>query len=208
MILIELLASGERTPRDQFVNVGVAGVVADLLRFEAGPGRRRDDLARLRHDVAKTDLLVFLRHGEMRVIAARRLRQRLPGFDRDLAVRFRREREDYLSGVDVGVDLRHAPGRSVLSDRAVEALEQINLVLGVPGDAFHGVTELGHQWSKRGEPLVDIRIVALDHGDRRHRLAGDRFDVPCLPLLDVDGLGQFVRGVVLDRRENNVFLDT
>ena len=48
MVLVELLAAGQRAPGNQLVHVGVAGVVADLLGFEARPGRRRDDLARLR----------------------------------------------------------------------------------------------------------------------------------------------------------------
>ena len=33
MVLIELLAAGQRAPRDQLMNVGIAGVVADLFRL-------------------------------------------------------------------------------------------------------------------------------------------------------------------------------
>ena len=35
MILIELLAAGQRAPRDQLVHVGVAGRVADMLALDA-----------------------------------------------------------------------------------------------------------------------------------------------------------------------------
>ena len=35
MVLVELLAAGQRAPRDQLVHVGVAGVVADLLALDA-----------------------------------------------------------------------------------------------------------------------------------------------------------------------------
>ena len=38
MILVELLAAGQRAPGDQLVHVGVAGVVADLF---ATPARTR-----------------------------------------------------------------------------------------------------------------------------------------------------------------------
>src|SRR5579883_392985 len=50
VILIELLAPRERPPGDQLMHIGVAGVVADLLAFNARPGWRGDDLARLRND--------------------------------------------------------------------------------------------------------------------------------------------------------------
>ena len=40
------------------------------LALDAGPGRRGDDLARLGLNVAEADLLVFLRYGEMGVLAA------------------------------------------------------------------------------------------------------------------------------------------
>ena len=38
-VLVEMLAASERAPRNQLVHVGVAGVVADFFRFEAGPDR-------------------------------------------------------------------------------------------------------------------------------------------------------------------------
>ena len=34
MVLIQLLAPGQRSPGDEFVDVGVARVVADLLAFD------------------------------------------------------------------------------------------------------------------------------------------------------------------------------
>ena len=108
MILIELLAAGQRAPRDQLVDVGVAGVVADLLALQPRPGRRRDDLARLRDDIAEADLLVLLRQRQMGVLAARGLAERLPGLHRDLAVGLRRQHQDHFGGVDVGDDA--APG--------------------------------------------------------------------------------------------------
>ena len=109
MILVELLAAGQRAPGDQLVHVGVAGVVADLLRFQSRPDRRGDDLARLRHDVAKADLLVLLRDREMGVVAPGESAQRLPRLDGDFTVGLRRQRQHHFRRVDVGVDLRADP---------------------------------------------------------------------------------------------------
>jgi hypothetical protein len=80
-----------------------------------------DDLARLRGDVAEADLLVFLDHRQMRVLAPRRLFQRLPCLDGDLAVGFGRQHQHHLAGVDRCFDLRHALGRPI-DMRAVQRL--------------------------------------------------------------------------------------
>lgn len=39
MILVELLAAGKGAPGNQFVNIGIAGVVADMLVFQTAPRR-------------------------------------------------------------------------------------------------------------------------------------------------------------------------
>ena len=89
VILVELLTAGQRPPGDQLVDVGVAGVVADLLALDARPGGRGDDLARLRLDVAEADLLVFLGKGQVGVFAAGYLAERFPCLDRHLAIGLR-----------------------------------------------------------------------------------------------------------------------
>ena len=101
VVLVELLPPCQRAPRNQLVDVGVAGVVADLLALEPGPGGGGDDLARLGLHVAVADLLVFLGDGQVGVLAARELAERLPGLHRHLAIRLRREAEDGLDGVEV-----------------------------------------------------------------------------------------------------------
>ena len=177
MILVELLAPGQRAPRDQFVDVGVAGVVADLLALEPRPGRRRDDLARLGDDVAEADLLVFLGQRQMGVLAAGRLRQRLPG----PAPRPRRwspaPASAATSAASMSVSMRARPlvGPSSVTT-PFSCLQVLDLVAGLPGDALDAVAELVHQRAERGEALVDVGIVALDDRDGRHGLAGDRLD--------------------------------
>jgi hypothetical protein len=155
VILIELLAPGQRAPRDQLVDVGVAGVVADVLAFQPRPGGRGDDLARLGLNVAEADLLVFLGKRQMGVIAAGLLAQRRPGLDRDLAIGFGRKHQDHFGGIDRGFDLRHALARPVLLHRAVELAQRFDLVIGVPADALAAIAELVHQRAERGEAVVE-----------------------------------------------------
>ena len=44
---------------DQLVHIGVAGVVADFFAFQARPGGRADDLARLRLHIAGSECFVL-----------------------------------------------------------------------------------------------------------------------------------------------------
>ena len=104
MVHVELLAPGQRAPRNQLVHVGVAGVVRNGLAFDAAPGRRADDLARLRLDVAKADLLVFAMDRQVRVIAPGLLAQRLPRLDRHMAVGLGREHHhDFAASMSVSI---------------------------------------------------------------------------------------------------------
>ncbi len=141
MVLVELLTAGERPPRDQLVNVGPAGIVADVLAFDARPGRRRDDLARLGLHIAETDLLVLTGECQMRMLAAGELRQSFPGLHGNLAVGFRSEAQDHFAGIDVAFDPGHTLGHALVGDRAVQAPKEIDLVSGVPADALAAVAE-------------------------------------------------------------------
>ena len=148
VILVELLAARERAPGDQLVHVGVTGVVADLLRLQPGPDRRGDDLARLGDHVAEADLLVLLRDGEMGVLAPGESAQRGPCLDRHLAVGLGRQRQDHLGRVDVALDPGQPLRRPLVRDDAIQALEEVDLVLGVPGHALAAVAEFRHERSR------------------------------------------------------------
>src|SRR6185437_14545023 len=130
---------------------GVAGRVADVLALDPRPGRRGDDLAGLRLDVAETDLLVLARIGEVGVIAAGDLSQRLPGLDRDLAVGFRGEIENDFGGVDVGFDAGPSVRRAAIVHHMIDAAKALDLVLGVPADALAAVAELVGERPERRE---------------------------------------------------------
>src|SRR5690606_22667222 len=131
MIHVELLPSGERPPRDELVDVRIAGVVADVLALEPRPRRRRDDLARLGDNGAEADLLLFLAFSQMNVIAPGRLGKFRPRLYRNLAVGFRGQHEYSLAGIDIGLDPGPACRRSV-GDHAVELCKQFDLMPGVP----------------------------------------------------------------------------
>ena len=103
--------------------------------------------------------------------------------------------------------LRQALGRPLFGDDAVQALEEVDLVLGVPGHALAAVAELRHERAQRGEALVEVGVVALDHRHRRHGLAGDRLAFAALPVLHVERLRDLGRRVVHDGREHHVLLD-
>jgi hypothetical protein len=170
MVLVELLAPGQRPPRDQLVDVGVAGVVADLLALE--PDQVGEEMI-LRGWACTSRKRIFSSSLGMRqvgVLAAGLLRQRLPGLDRDLAVGLRRQHQDRLGGVDIALD-PGSPWSALLGDRAVQVAQELDLVTGLPGDALAAVAELVHQRPERGEALVEVGVVALDDGDLRHGLA-------------------------------------
>jgi hypothetical protein len=123
MILVKLLTAGEGAPRDKFVNVGIARAVADFLRFQAGPDRRRDDLARLRDHIAEADLLVCLGSGEMSMFPPGKSTERSPGLYRDLAVRLGREAQNDFTGIDIRIDARKPFRRSLVGHDAIQVLE-------------------------------------------------------------------------------------
>ncbi|MPM51379.1 hypothetical protein SDC9_98127 [bioreactor metagenome] len=203
MVLIELLATGERAPWDQLMHVGVARVVADLFAFQPRPCWRADDLARLRLDVAEADLLVFAVQRQVHVITARLLAQCIPRLAGHMAVGFGRQHHHHFGGVDVADDARHALGHALFAYAAIEIAELPHFRLGVPADPLATIADLFHQRAQCGEALVHVRIVALDHRDLRCGLAGDKVALTALPVLHAIRLRHFGCGVVHDGREHH-----
>ena len=142
------------------------------------------------------------------MVAAGDLRQRSPRLDGHMAVGFGRQREDDLGRVDVGVDVRQALAGPFVEYLAIEIGEISDLGLGVPGNALAAIADALHQRAERGEALVEVGVIALDHLDRRTRLAGNQLAFAPRPVLDADRLRQLVRGVVHERSEHHLLLDT
>ena len=101
MILIELRPAGEGPEWDVFVDVGIAGVVADLLRFDTRPGGGRDDLARLGLQIPVGDLLLVTTFIQMAVIHAGLLGEGLPRLVGHLAVGLGRHAHHRIADTDV-----------------------------------------------------------------------------------------------------------
>ena len=67
-------------------------------------------------------------------------------------------------------------------------------------DPLTAVAELVGERAQRREAAVGVGVVALDHGDLRCGYARDEIALAFLPVLDLEGLRQLSRRVVLDRR--------
>ena len=145
MILVKLLASGQGAPRDALVDIGVAGGVADMLGFHAAPGRRGDDLARLRLHIAEANFVVFAGLGEMGVVQAGVLAQGFPSLHRDLSVGLRGQHQHHFGGINVGFDARQAKADALTGDGAVQFGQLLDLGLGIPAYALAAVANFGHQ---------------------------------------------------------------
>src|SRR5215813_1452771 len=208
VILIELLSTRERAPRNELVDVGVACVVTDLLALDTGPRRRANDFARLGLQVAEANLFVLARLGKMCVIASGSPAERLPRLDRHLAVGLRGEHEDRLRCIRISFDPRLPLRRTRLRHRTVECRERLDLLLGVPADAFTSVTELCHERSERGKALVGVRVISLDDYDLRRSLPGHEIALAPLPVLHLERLGKLCGRVMQQRHQHYVLLET
>ena len=204
VVLVKLLAAGERAPRNQLVHVGIAGGVAHFFALHARPNRRGNNLARLGDDVAEADLRVLAGVNQVRMIAAGDFAQRLPCFFRNMAVGFRRQRQNHLGRIDGGFDFRLAFARA-FGLHAVELAQVFHFVLGIPRHAFAVVVHFFQQGADRGEFLVNRAVVAFHHGHGRHGFARNRLALAQLPVFRVERLAEFLRAVVHQRREHDVF---
>src|SRR6516165_1308279 len=198
VILIELLSAGQRSPRNELMNVGVSGRVADMFTFDARPCRRGDDLPRLRHQIAITNLFVLTLLCKVRVVSTSRLPKRFPRLDRNLAIGLRREIQNNFGRINVGFDARSALSGSAVIDLVVQLPEPAHLVFGIPTDSLATVAELVGKWPKRSKATVRVGIVALDNcdlrsSDTRHKVAFTFF-----PISHID-LREFGRRVVKNR---------
>ena len=204
VILVKLLAAGERAPRNQLVHVGVAGGVAHFFALHARPNRRSNNLARLGDDVAEADLRVLAGINQVRMVAAGDFAQRLPCFFRNMAVGFRCQRQNHLGRIDGGVDFRLAFARA-FGLHAVEFAQVFHFVLGIPRHAFAVVVHFFQQGADRGEFLVNRAVVAFHHGHGRHGFARNRLALAQFPVFRIERLAEFLRAVVHQRREHDVF---
>ena len=203
MILIQLLTTRERTPRDQLVNVGVTGVVRNVFIFQTRPGRAGDNFARLCLNIAEADLLVFFIQRQMRMVTTGKLAQGSPGFYSYLTIGFRCQRQDHLCCINCGIEHRLTFCRTFRFG-VVELTQQIHLALGVPGNPFTAITDFLHQRADRGKAFVSRRIIALYDHNVRCSFTWDQVAFAFFPVFHIQRLRQFSGRVVLDRQRDDV----
>ena len=204
VILVKLLAAGEGAPRNQLVHIGVAGVVAHFFALDARPNGRGNNLARLRHHIAEADLGVLRRFGQMLVFAAGGFAQRFPGFHGNVAVGFGGEGKNHLGSINGGVELGLAFADAV-GTHAVEFTQELNLMAGLPCQAFAVVVDFFQQGADAGEFLVNQAVITLHHAHGGHGFARNRVAFAVFPVFRVERLAHFLRAVVHQRGEHDVF---
>src|SRR6516164_9413613 len=206
VILIELLSAGQRSPRNELMNIGVSGRVADMFTFDARPCRRGDDLPRLRHQIAITNLFVLALLRKVRVVTTSHLPKGFPRFDRNLAIGLRREIQNNFGRINVGFDARAALRRSAVIDFVVQLPEPAHLVFSIPTDSLATVAELVGQRPKRSKATVGVGIITFDNGDLRSSDARHKVAFTSFPILHVD-LSEFGGRVVKNRCQHHIALD-
>src|SRR5262249_99515 len=127
----------------------------------------------------------------MRMIATGHPAERLPGLDRHLAVGLRRQIEDDLSGIDIGLDPWPSLGRPAVVDAVAQIAQAFSLLRRVPADALAAIAELVGERSECRESAISVGIVALDNGNLWGRDARNEAAFSLLPVLDLKGLGDF-----------------
>ena len=86
------------------------------------------------------------------MLAAGEFAERVPGLHGDFAIGLRREDQDHLGGVDIGLDARQALGGALLRRRSPLSCRGNSISCSVfQRDALAAIAELGHQRPKRRE---------------------------------------------------------
>src|SRR5262245_43530781 len=122
----------------------------------------------------------------MRMITAGHLAERLPRLDRYLPIGLRRQVEDDLRCIDIGLDARSPLSRATVLDAVVQLAQALDLTLRVPGDAFAAVAELVGERSERRVAKVGVGIVTLDDGNLRGGDTGEEVAFAFLPIQDLE----------------------
>ncbi len=199
-----MLAPREGPPRHLAIDVHREGGVAAGPALDPRPLRRGDDLARLDPHLLERDPVVLAVGREVGELGARALLELPEALDGETAVRRPGQAEDRLGDVLGGVQPR-APVADTAAHGSVAALELLDLLRGLPGDALPGDAGVLDERPERGHLVVDDAVVALDDDELGHRLAGNRLALPGLPVAhDPAGLCQLLGRVVEQRRGDEV----
>ena len=78
-------------------------------------------------------------------------------------------------------------------------------MFGIPSHTFTVIVDFFQQRADRSEFLVNRAVITFHHGHGRHGFARDGFALAQFPIFRVERLTEFLRAVVHQRREHDVF---
>ncbi|MNW53395.1 hypothetical protein D3C74_309560 [compost metagenome] len=138
---------------------------------------------------------------------ARILFRGFPGALGYLPVRSRRQMQDCIGRLSRRTQLRSTVFDRIIDIRAVDLLQILILFLDGERDSMCANFTGFQVRTQRDVLVINLRIIALDHGKARHRFAEDRLDLPAFPILHFPiRLGDFSHRIMSKRRGNQVFI--
>jgi len=200
VVQVEVLASGQRAPGDQLFDVQRERRVGAAVVDAGRPGGRGQHAAGLGHQVGEGIAHRARARGQVGQVATGLVLFLLERTIGKLAVR---------DGIEPQDGFRHL--QRILQAGAEPAIDPAPLRLGQhpvfvghrDHQPVHSHTLLFDRGPQRHHLLVELRVIALDHAELGHGLAGNRLALAAPPV-QVAGLRDLVYGVVLQRDGNQV----
>lgn len=114
VVLVELLAAGNRAPRQKQILVLPEGYIRDFIVFRTGPVRSTEGLSRAMCQIIEGDLVGNVSFGEEAGIYAALVFHKRPASEGQSTVGFGRDAKDEVGSIDVRFHLRTALGHAFL----------------------------------------------------------------------------------------------
>ena len=114
VVLVELLAAGNRAPRQKQVLILPESDIRDFIVFRTGPVRSTEGLSRAMCQIIEGDLVGNVSFGEEAGIYAALVFHKRPASEGQSTVGFGRDAKDEVGGVDIRFHLRTAFGYTFL----------------------------------------------------------------------------------------------
>ena len=207
VILIELLPACQRAPGNHLVDIGVTGIIGNMLIFQTGPGRRTDYFPRLSQQVMEANFFILFGEGQMTVVSAGKFPEGLPRLDCHLTIGLGGQAENHLGSINCRFNFGAAFVNALFAMDPVELTEKGHLVVGIPVNALATIAKFFQHRPERGEALIGIRIIALDDHHIRCCLSRNKLALALPPGFNAIGLGQFCWRIMLKRYSDKIFLD-
>ncbi len=115
VVLVELLAAGNRAPRQEQVLVLPESHIRNFVVFRAGPVRRAEGLSRTMRQIIKGDLIGDVTFGKEACIHTALILNKGPASEGERTVGFRRHTKNEVGGIDIRFHLRTPLGHAFLN---------------------------------------------------------------------------------------------